>query len=129
MSRSRIATSPVASGGLALFAENSAEYCALFNQAPPAIIDERPSCHMEFLAWLVPRHELLRQLSQKDQQQRKLEGKQLVRGINALNEPDANAFRAVELVLVMKSLYLFHKIKASPYLAASEYLCILCMCL
>ena len=50
---SAIATQPVALGGLGLYRENSPEHRAIFNAAPPQLIDGRPEATTDWMEWLL----------------------------------------------------------------------------
>ena len=69
-----IAVLPIASGGLSLFLDASAECEAVFAKAPPRLIDMRPEATYDYIFWLIPRVHVLAKVIDHDLNQRSLEG-------------------------------------------------------
>ena len=58
------ATAPVDYGGLALYVQGSRAYAAVFGQAPPTVIADRPETDLRMAEWLLPRMHILPRLAQ-----------------------------------------------------------------
>ena len=102
-----LATQPPASGGLGIMTETSREFAAIFLKAPVPIIENRPECDANFLAWLLPRETVLRPLIVKDTQDRDL-GADAQTAARCFAGWTATVVRCINFELLKRSLLLFY---------------------
>ena len=91
--------------------EHSLDYKKFALLAPPSVLDGRPETNLLFLQWLLPRQTLLKRLIPLDVAQRGLKGKAAERSARTIQNDSHNLRRYINLVMLHKGLYLFHKNK------------------
>lgn len=92
---------------------------ALRNE-PPKIIEERPECVAEFLAWLLPKQSQLAQLVAADLATRSVSAQSAVVARATLSSREECLRRHVDFVLLKKGLFLLYNCKAHPHIAATS---------
>ena len=112
-----LATKPVASGGLSLFAEHSPEYVNIFGRAPPNNHDDRPATTCDFLQWLHPRQETLAKLAVIDVHQRHLQSNHSRIAVTSLRNTIHCIQRRMTAVLLNKALFMFHWTEGKQHVA------------
>ena len=100
-----IAVQSVAQGGLGLFRDGSREYKKIFGTSPPRLIDQRPECTVDFIAWLLPKQSVLAQCAAVDLQQRDLNFPQVALALQTLSNRKECVLRHLDAILLKKSLY------------------------
>ena len=53
-------------------APTSAQHVRVFGCSPPTVVQDRPEIDLDFLRWLAPREEMLRQCIERDMTRRHL---------------------------------------------------------
>ena len=115
-----IAVLPVASGGLAMFTDGSRECVDFFKNAPPRLIEERPEATFDYMRWLITRQAQLAKLIKQDLDTRSLKGVDGRMGLETVSSLEDCILRHIDVVLMHKSLFLFHKIKSAKYIASGD---------
>ena len=114
-----IATQPISQGGLALITLNSQEHYDFARSAPPSVLEDRPATNFLFLQWLLPKQHLLTQLIPHDVAQRGLRGVAARAAASTMTNQADCIKRYIDVVLLHKGLYLFHKFEAKPHVVTT----------
>ena len=114
-----VAVQPREHGGLGMMTHTTSEYLDLFRESPPNILDERPETTALFLEWLVPRQQQVSALVVADQNLRRLISKHALLAVESLSSTEDCVYRHIDRIMLQKGLYLFHRIKGKPYIAAT----------
>ena len=111
-----------AAGGIGLFSDGSVEFNNFFKTAPPRLIDERPEATYDWVHWLIIRQtdNYLARLVAHDLTMRTLQGTDNRHGLQTLQSRRDNIMRNIDVVLMHKSLHLFHKIKKQHFVAIDQ---------
>ena len=115
-----IAILPPADGGLSLFVDGSQDCVDFFKNAPPRLIDERPEATYDYMRWLIVRQSRLAPLVEHDLNTRSLQGTDGRTGLETLKAREDCVLRHIDVVMMHKSLYLFHKFKSEMYVASGD---------
>ena len=73
---------------------------------PPALIDGRPDCYLQFTKWLLPRQAILARLVAKDLETRDLKMKQAKVALASLSSRMDCVLRHIDVVLFKRGLFL-----------------------
>ena len=120
-----ISATPIASGGLALFVENSADYMTFAKPSPPSNQEDRPATTCELLRWVCDRQHILSKLVKVDVTQRHLISKHSKLALESLCDQRRCALRRVAAVLLHKALFLFHYTETKQHVALNDDLSVL----
>ena len=121
------ATASVDYGGLALYAQGSRAYAAVFGQAPPTVINDRPETDLRMAEWLLPRMHILPRLVQHDQDARVATARRDDAGRDATQARQAlldDTFRArlpICAEVLRRALYLHRWVNKHPHVAAARH--------
>ena len=110
-----IAVQAPSAGGVGMFRPQSRAEQDFFRTAPPSLIEDRPECVTKFLAWLLPRHERLRALAEKDMTQRNLVFASAPLALASLQSREHFFLRHVYVIMIRKGLYLWYCNQKEPW--------------
>jgi hypothetical protein len=114
-----ICCKPRAEGGLNMHKEDSPPFKKLFSSAPPALMDQRPECYVDFLKWLVPRQSELAKLAVVDFATRDLHKKQFTEALASLQSQDDCVYRCLDMVLLARGLYMQYAMQKNSFIVDS----------
>ena len=114
-----LATTPLAEGGLALFAERSRRHYDIFGQHPAPIVDGRPESACDFLAFLRGKEHVLNRVCQRDVTDRDV-ARTTKDAAALLGDLSGRAARSVAAELLHRALFLHRWVNKHRHIAREQ---------